>query len=144
MVTFLFLLFFPKPIIRSPCQLSKSYRLPFNNNDKRVTCVLDLVHCDLWGPSLITSVDSYRYFVTFVDDFSQFTWLYLLKNKLDFYTVFEMFITFMENQFSSKIKTFRSDNGTEFVNNHVKTLLQKHKIFLSNIMPLYTPTKWSG
>ena len=49
-----------------------------------------------------------------------------------------MFITFVENQFSSKIKVFQSDGGTEFLNHHVKALLTKHGIFHQVSCP-YTP-----
>ena len=128
----------PKPVICSPCQLAKSHRLPFDNNDQRASHVLDLIHCDLWGPSPVTSVDSYRYYVTFVDDFSRFTWLYPLKAKSDFVDVFEIFIAFVETQFSSKIKVFQTDGGTEFLNNRVKGLLHKHGIFHRISCP-YTP-----
>ena len=52
--------------------------------------------------------------------------------------VFEIFITFDETQFSTKIKTFHSDGGTEFLNKNVKILLQKHGIFHQISCP-YTP-----
>ncbi|KAJ9546703.1 hypothetical protein OSB04_019246 [Centaurea solstitialis] len=45
----------PKPVTCSPCQLAKSHRLPFDDNNKRALHVLDLVHCDLWGPSPVSS-----------------------------------------------------------------------------------------
>ncbi|KAJ0640006.1 putative RNA-directed DNA polymerase [Helianthus annuus] len=40
----------PKPGLCSPCELSKSKRLPFIINDKRASLPLELVHCDLWVP----------------------------------------------------------------------------------------------
>lgn len=61
----------PSPVICSPCQLAKAHRLPFELNDKRASHVLDLIHCDLWGPSPVTSVDGYRYYAIFVDDHSR-------------------------------------------------------------------------
>nr|GEV40252.1 hypothetical protein [Tanacetum cinerariifolium] len=41
----------PTPSICSSCELSKQHRLPFQLNDKRSLHVLDMVHCDLRGPS---------------------------------------------------------------------------------------------
>ena len=40
----------------------------------------ELVHFDVWV-FVLESFDGYRYFVTFVDDFTRVTWLYLLKFK---------------------------------------------------------------
>jgi hypothetical protein len=48
--------------------------------------------------------------------FFKATWLYLMKNKSEVLSHFQEFSNFIENQFNYKIKTFRMDNGTEFVN----------------------------
>ena len=116
----------PHPNSCASCQLSKNKRLSFDINTQRSLHVLDLIHCDLWGPSPVTSVDGYRYYVVFVDDYSRFTWLYPLQKKSDFYDVLEAYIALVQTQFSCKIKTFQSDGGTEFVNTRVRS------IFLNN------------
>ncbi|XP_022013008.2 uncharacterized protein LOC110912566 isoform X6 [Helianthus annuus] len=119
----------PKPIVCSSCQMSKAQKLPFDLNPKRALFPLDLVHCDLWRPSPITSHEGYRYYVAFVDDFSRFTWLYPLHTKAMFSTILTTFITFVQTQFSRKIKVFQSDGGTEFVNNQVKKIFQDNGTF---------------
>src|SRR3954467_14075402 len=43
------------PSLCSSCQIAKSKRLPFTLNIERASNVLDLIHCDLWGPSPICS-----------------------------------------------------------------------------------------
>lgn len=78
----------PKPIFCSSCQLSKGHRLQFDLNDKCSSYPLDLVHCDLWGPSPVSSMDGYRYYVVFVDDYSRFSWIYPLKTKSLFFFYF--------------------------------------------------------
>ena len=47
----------------------------------------------------------------FVDHFTFFTWLYLLKNKSEVFSKFLIFKALVENQFSTTIKTLRSDGG---------------------------------
>ena len=74
----------PKPSICPFCELSKQHHLPFQLNEKRSLHVLDMVHCDLWGPSPVTSVDGYRYYDLIVDDYLRFSWFYPLKIKSDF------------------------------------------------------------
>ena len=86
----------PKPGICSSCQLSKSKHLSFDVNVKRSLHVLDLVHCDLWGPTPVSSTDGYRYYCIFIDDFSRFSWFYLLKRKSDFFEVFQAFLAFVQ------------------------------------------------
>ena len=46
----------------------------------------------------------YKYFVTFIDDFSRFTWIYFLRSKADVFSTFQAFVAFVENQFSAHIK----------------------------------------
>ena len=43
--------------------------------------VLQLVHMVLAGPFAVTSVSQGCYILTFVDDFSRFTWVYFLHHK---------------------------------------------------------------
>ncbi|KAJ9555163.1 hypothetical protein OSB04_009777 [Centaurea solstitialis] len=116
----------PAPHLCSSCQLAKSKRLPFDINPKRSLHVLDLVHCDLWGPAPVMSKDGYRYYIIFVDDFSRFTWFYPLKSKSEVFTVLSSFVTFVQTQFSRKLKAFQSDGGTEFLNSRV------HAFFVQN------------
>jgi hypothetical protein len=47
-----------------------------------------LVHIDVWGPSQVLSLSGYWWFVFFIDDFSRTTWVYLLKDKNDVFSVF--------------------------------------------------------
>jgi len=77
----------------------------------------ELVHVDIWGSISIYSIDGYKYFLTIVDDYSRFTWILFLKNKIEVRPLLQDFITFTENQFSCKLKKIRSDNGKEFLFN---------------------------
>lgn len=50
----------------------------------------------------------------FIDSFSKFTWIYLLKTKDEVHTAFQHFKALAENQFSSKIKSLQSDWSGEY------------------------------
>uniref|UniRef100_A0A251UMJ3 Putative ribonuclease H-like domain-containing protein n=1 Tax=Helianthus annuus TaxID=4232 RepID=A0A251UMJ3_HELAN len=128
----------PKPGLCSPCELAKAKRQPFSVNDKHASLPLEIIHCDLWGPSLIKSVDNFVYYVAFVDDYSRFTWIYPLRAKSQFFDALCIFIPFVQNQFSTTIKTFQSDGGTEFINNRVRHLFEQHGI-LHRVSCPYTP-----
>ena len=68
------------------------------------------------------------YYVLFVDVYSKFTWLYLLKHKSDVLDVFKYFKATVENQLNSKIKVLRTDNGGEFTFNAFKLFCSSHGI----------------
>jgi transposase InsO family protein len=65
---------------------------------------------------------------TFIDGFSRCTWLYLLKRKSDVFSAFKDFYALVCNQYDAKVKIFRSDNGTEYVNNEFDCFLSANGI----------------
>lgn len=81
---------------------------------KRETEHLDLVHSDLCKFEGTLTRNGHRYFMTFIDDYSNFTYVYLLRNKSEAIVMFIQFVTEVENQFGRNIKRFRSDRGTEY------------------------------
>jgi hypothetical protein len=56
----------------------------------RVSSAFEFVHSDVWGPINITA-NKFHYFVTFVDDFSRMTWLFLMQNRLELFSIFPNF-----------------------------------------------------
>lgn len=103
-----------KPHICSSCELSKNHKMPFSLSQSCSMEPLVKVHCDLWGPAPVRSIQHFRYFVLFVDDFSRYAWLYPLRRKSDFFQYFLLFQKMVERQFERKIKKFQSDGGGEF------------------------------
>jgi hypothetical protein len=54
------------------CQLAKSHQLPYNNSIHRSTSPLELIFSDVWC-HVPTSVGGFKYYISFIDDFSKFT-----------------------------------------------------------------------
>lgn len=50
------------------CQLGKSSHLPFSASTYVASKPLKRIHCDLWGPSPIISVQGFKYYVVFIDN----------------------------------------------------------------------------
>ena len=98
----------------SSCQLAKCHRLPFVFSKSKAMKPFDLVHSDLWGLSLVQYVTSIRYFLLFIDDYSYFTWFYLLKKKDAFFSYFLKFKNLIENQFNITIKALQTYWSGEF------------------------------
>ena len=69
----------------------------------------------MWGPCSVVSPTRFRYFVTFVDDYSRTTWLYLMKNRFELFSHFRAFCAEIHTQFHVSIQHLRSDNTNEYV-----------------------------
>lgn len=78
---------------------------------------LELVHSDVCGPISPLSNGGNRYFITFTDDFSRKTWVYLLKDKASSFEVFKRFKAAVELESGCKIQCLRTDRGGEFTSN---------------------------
>lgn len=53
------------------CQFTKNHRLSSSpRGNKRARVPFELVYFDVWGPCPILSKPGFKYFVTFVDDYS--------------------------------------------------------------------------
>lgn len=77
---------------------------------------LDLLHMDLVGPTRTESLSDKRYFLVVVDDFSRYTWVAFLREKLE---AFDELITLckrMQIEMRLTIKRIRSDYGRKLEN----------------------------
>ena len=101
------------------------HKLPFPKSFFIASSPFELIHYDLWGPAPIPSVNGFKYYVLFIDHFTRFTWVFLLNSKSEVFNKFVHFKAMVETQFSTKIKTFRSDGGGEYTSNAFKTYLSQ-------------------
>ncbi|GKD33488.1 ribonuclease H-like domain-containing protein [Tanacetum coccineum] len=113
------------PVLCHACQLGKHVRLPFASSDTVVNSCFDIIHSDVWT-SPIPSLSGYKYYVLFLDHYSQFVWVYPLLHKSDVLTKFVLFRTYVKTQFQCEIKSFQCDHGSEFDNGAF------HKLFNDN------------
>ena len=60
------------------------------------------------------SYHKYKYFITFVDDFSSFVWIVCLCKKLDAIAALKQFLAIIQNQHSLCIREWMSDAGGEY------------------------------
>ncbi|GKC89252.1 retrovirus-related pol polyprotein from transposon TNT 1-94 [Tanacetum coccineum] len=77
---------------------------------------LELLHMDLFGPSVIKSYGGNLYTLVVVDDYSRYTWTRFLKTKNEAFKKFEILSRKIQNQLGSSIIAIRTDHGQEFDN----------------------------
>lgn len=91
--------------------VAKSHRTPLPLSTNKSILPLQLLHADVWGLAKVTTPLGCRFYLLIVDDFSRFSWLFLIKNKSDVLSMFTDFQRQVENLFSTKIKVLRTNGG---------------------------------
>ena len=87
----------------------------FKAKGYRVKEVLDLVHTDLCGPMSTSARGGYEYFITFIDDYSRYRYIYLMHHKFEAFEKFKEYKTEVESHQGKSIKSLRSDYGGEYL-----------------------------
>ncbi|CAJ2639186.1 unnamed protein product [Trifolium pratense] len=105
------------------CKLAKFSALPFNKSASVSKQPFDLVHSDVWGPSPALTKGGSRYYVSFIDDYTRYCWVYLMKNRSEFFDIYHMFRAMVKTQHNAVIKCFRCDQGGEYTSNKFSELL---------------------
>ena len=83
----------------------------------RSSDLLEVIHVDISGPYTATLCRNF-YFITFIDDYSRYGYLYLIKEKAESLDKFKIFRTEVEKQLGKVIKVVRSDRGGEYYGKH--------------------------
>src|ERR1044072_7540807 len=96
------------------CCMGKIHKLPSTSSNTVYSSPLELVFSDLWGPAPYTSQNGFKYYMSFVDAHTRFTWIYFLKVKSEAFTIFQQFKLMAELQFGDKLKSLQTDWGGEF------------------------------
>ena len=73
----------PKSFECEICQLSKQVRSHFPIQPYKASSTFSMIHSDIWGPSRIKNVTGTRWFVSFIDDHTRLTWVFLMEEKSD-------------------------------------------------------------
>jgi hypothetical protein len=127
---------------RKPCEgclLGKKTRNTHKTRKEERKCEPgEFIHsdlCEVGGPSW----DGHKYFITFKDEKSSYRTVHFLKNKSQVASTLRNFITRAEQETGRKVKRLRTDNGTEYTNEEVETLLKEKEILHERTPPRVKP-----
>ena len=70
------------------CILAKIHRVPYPTNSNKTCVPFTLIHYDVWGPAPYSDGSGFKWFVTFIDNCTRMTWLYLIKQKHEVFNIF--------------------------------------------------------
>lgn len=120
------------------CQFGKAHRLQFPKRSENHSRNLgEYIHSDIYSP-FPKSIAESKYFVTFIDDVSDYRQVYFLKHKSDVVERFKEFDKLIANKFGHSIKILKVDNGREYCNDGIYSYLKSKGISMQNTAP-YTP-----
>ena len=120
------------------CHYGKETKKPYPQGQQHNYKPGEFVHADLSGKMRISSIGGAKYFLLFKDDATGFRMVQFLKRKLEVPEVIKQVIAFLETQTGTKVRIFKSDNGTEFVNKANEEYFRQKGILQQTIAP-YNP-----
>ena len=80
------------------------------------------------GPTRTESLGGKRYIMVIVDDFSRYTWVEFLREKLEACEKLEILCKKLQNDKGAPIVKMRSDRGKEFENARFESFWAKNGI----------------
>ena len=120
------------------CLLGKMHRSSFKTGRNRATEPGQLLHSDVCGPLQVPTPGGCRYFVIFKDDYTGWTFTYLLRNKSEVFRYLQDVVARVKSDTDNDVKVLRSDNGGEFFGTEINDWLAKRGIHHQSSTP-HTP-----
>ncbi|KAE8256647.1 hypothetical protein A4X03_0g5197 [Tilletia caries] len=119
------------------CEATKATRRPFNDSPLHASSPLEIILTDVGGP-LVTCFGGFKYYATFIDEFTDWTRVELLRSKAEVLQRLIEFVKVAERTFGTKVQVIRTDGGGEYVNKHMSAWTASQGI-LHHITTPHTP-----
>ena len=100
--------------------------------------MLDLVYSDVSDLKSHITYGGNQYYITFIDDYTRYAYVYLMKTKDEAFDKFKIYKAEIETQLGVKIKILHSDRGGEYFSNEF-TLFRKQQGIIHQCTAPYTP-----
>lgn len=82
-----------------------------------------MIHSDMWGLFRISNIMGLRWFVTFIDDYTWLTWVFLMKGKFEVGHICQNFNNVIRTQFQAKIHVLKTNKGREYFQSRLGSYL---------------------
>ena len=76
----------------------------FTKKDERAKEILGLMHTDVYGPMNTDAMKGFSYFITFTDNHSRFSYVFLMRHKSKSFEMFKRYHSEVEKQTEMNIK----------------------------------------
>src|SRR5438552_10410958 len=98
------------------CLAGKQYRTPSHEPTIRSMTPGELIHSDMSGKIDPPAIGGYNYYGLFINDATRMTYFAPMKTNgsKEMLTHFQTFRKLIQNELDTKVKCFRTDNGSEY------------------------------
>jgi hypothetical protein len=104
--------------------MGKSKRKPFGKST-RASFPLQLIHSDICGSMNIRARHGGSYFITFIDDYTQYGHVYLISHKSEALNCFRRYMILVENQLDKSIKALELTVDANIYLSNLKCYVKK-------------------
>jgi Integrase core domain len=106
----------------------------FLPSSSRASAPFDKIHLDL-KQFPIESYHRHKYFISFVDDYSSYSWIMLLRQKSSAIIALKDFLAMVQTQYGHTIKEWMSDAGGECKSDAFLSILKAKGIKILQSVP---------
>ena len=96
----------------------------------KCTELLRVIHIDIYGSFTPPAMGSHKYFITFIDDYSRYCFIKLIREKSDSLEAFKAFKAKVELQQGKKINVVHFDRGGATLD-HLRSTFKNVALMLS-------------
>ena len=89
--------------------------IPTKRSTPEATAFGDVIHTDVWGPAQVQTYDGKSYYVSFTDEATRDTFIYLLRVKSDVFSTYKKFCAYLLTNHNVHVKVLQSDRGGEYL-----------------------------
>jgi hypothetical protein len=97
------------------CALTKSAKTINRDASEHTERPLQRVYTDFWGPFGVPTPSGARYILTFTDDYTRRSWIYLTRTRTELYNRFREWQMTAERQSNEELQAIRCDNAGEYL-----------------------------
>lgn len=114
---------FTNPGICVQCIKRKHTKHTSKKRATRSTQPLEIIYTDISGPYNVPTFGGEKHFITFIDEFSRYSYIYLLYEKSQLVNSLEAFFNKVERQLDINVKIIKSNISGDIMRNILKMYL---------------------
>ena len=121
-----------EPLTCEVCIRTKTTRkpVPIKHEGEHAQALGEEIHSNTWGPTCVATLGGHKYYVSFTDDATQFSTVYLMRSKSNTFSSYISYEAWLETQEGIHIKAFNIDHGGKYLSDEFLAHLDSRGVAL--------------